>query len=985
MPKPQRLARKNGKRSLNALAVAENEVQEDARIPKNRINTLRKEEAERELSEIEQGPARKRSKVGRGSPTEFESEGDSDGDSSQVRIGGVHSNDDSSLDSDEAFGESDDEKFGDFTFRGSSGVGSRTLFSTDGFKGLRAIPRPNGKATQTTSSLGKDRNHIRDHSTTPFENDALDYSRRDDDDYSQRPALDTANHSSLRADELSSDEEKASELSLSDNDDGTGDMEMLSKLQELAAAFGQDTNFTNASRPRFDSTQEAATPSEYGIRSRQKLSVQDLLATVADPQGRKALRMMADDGKRSKSAGEVVPGKLEVPLAKRTQDALDRSAAYKKSKETLSRWIDTVKHNRRAEHLVFPLPDGDAAAAKNTSRLPTTSAAKPMTDLEATIQNILLESGLAQSSNKSQDAQLRRSEEFASNQMPIEDVQARRAELRRNRDLLFREEIRAKRIKKIKSKSYRRVHRKERQRNLLREKEILGETAVDLEPEQERLEKARAEERMNGRHKESRWAKSMKEIGRTVWDSEARDELTDMARRNEELRQRIQGKVARDSDLSGSESGNSSLDSDSDPKHARQTLQKHLGRLGSGANAEDTSRLGSLKFMQRANANQQLENDEAIKNMMVELADENDSGGASKEQRIIGRRRYGPEPDAGLEVESRATNEFEEYQGSSDREAREDAQSDHEVEIITKQPDKPREYLSAGQRSAFDHEKTAPRNPKHSEDNPWLVTAKGSHDGKLLAAENAVLVSKESNTSQDRMAPAAGYHHSHDQPPLRDESTSKSRLETVPRLVENQDVRSELPDQEANESSFEGFSPSGSDSEEAGGSHKTNAELIRRAFASDDVLAASSFAAERAALEAEEGEGDELEGASSNHLPGWGSWTGEGLPKRDRRQAAASAANARKRSESDAAKQVQQPRADGALHNAMISQKRVPKTARYLATALPRPFESRAQYERSLRLPVGREWVAGETFREMVRPRVEVRAGEVVAAMSRPI
>ena len=68
----------------------------------------------------------------------------------------------------------------------------------------------------------------------------------------------------------------------------------------------------------------------------------------------------------------------------------------------------------------------------------------------------------------------------------------------------------------------------------------------------------------------------------------------------------------------------------------------------------------------------------------------------------------------------------------------------------------------------------------------------------------------------------------------------------------------------------------------------------------------------------------------------------------------------------------------------IINEKRVKKTGKYLAGALPHPFETRAQYERSLRLPVGPEWSTKETYQGMTRPRVLVKQG-VIEAMRKPV
>lgn len=60
-----------------------------------------------------------------------------------------------------------------------------------------------------------------------------------------------------------------------------------------------------------------------------------------------------------------------------------------------------------------------------------------------------------------------------------------------------------------------------------------------------------------------------------------------------------------------------------------------------------------------------------------------------------------------------------------------------------------------------------------------------------------------------------------------------------------------------------------------------------------------------------------------------------------------------------------------------------PQNAQYLASQLPHPFESRQQYERSMRLPVGPEWQTKETFQDSTKPRVMVKRG-VIAPIAKP-
>jgi U3 small nucleolar RNA-associated protein 14 len=50
------------------------------------------------------------------------------------------------------------------------------------------------------------------------------------------------------------------------------------------------------------------------------------------------------------------------------------------------------------------------------------------------------------------------------NDLTVEEVAARRAELRKMKELMFRAEVKAKRVAKIKSKTYRRLRRKEKEK-----------------------------------------------------------------------------------------------------------------------------------------------------------------------------------------------------------------------------------------------------------------------------------------------------------------------------------------------------------------------------------------------------------------------------------------------------------------------------------------------------------------------------------------
>lgn len=126
---------------------------------------------------------------------------------------------------------------------------------------------------------------------------------------------------------------------------------------------------------------------------------------------------------------------------------------------------------------------------------------------------------------------------LAVNKLSVEEVAQRRGELRKMRELMFRAEIKARRVGKIKSKTYRKIKRKERER--------LGENVDDeegSEGEEGRLKREvdRARERATLRHKHTgKWARQMR--GREGAGEEGRREIEDMLARGEKLRRRIKG------------------------------------------------------------------------------------------------------------------------------------------------------------------------------------------------------------------------------------------------------------------------------------------------------------------------------------------------------------------------------------------------------------------------------------------------------------
>jgi U3 small nucleolar RNA-associated protein 14 len=482
---------------MNAFSIAQYENPEEVKISKNRLGQIdpafnRKrtrddddDEEGEEDDEDEDGPKRRK----RGGNDSFDEGSDSEGNTWQM--GHVDADDDEDIDSDEAFGESDEERFEGYTFRGSSSnqkgrpnksKKQQDLEDYDGEINLDEGDSADGEEEEE-DDLGEDAIDLATALDQYEEDEAEERREAKKQRKKQASAFDDSDEEPSDAEDIAAD--GASDLSSDDDEEDEEDRQ--AQLQDLISSLAakEDDKF----KGRRVEVHESAAPDEFGVA--RKVDLLNFKPRVADEERKRALKLLRDD---KSSKRHDIARKLDVPLPKRQQDKLDRAAANTKANETLERWTDTIKQNRRAEHLMFPMQNPNGGDAGERTLLPTTISA-PINSLEATIQSILQESGL--SNGKEDEEKLQRWEELQTNKLPVEEVLRRRQQLRSERELLFREEVRAKRIKKIKSKSYRRIHRKERERLLEKERDQLKADGVDLsEEEREYNDRRRAEERM---------------------------------------------------------------------------------------------------------------------------------------------------------------------------------------------------------------------------------------------------------------------------------------------------------------------------------------------------------------------------------------------------------------------------------------------------------------------------------------------------------
>ncbi|KAI1183206.1 Utp14 protein-domain-containing protein [Nemania serpens] len=885
-------AKANGK-ALNAYAAAQAEVGEQQKqTPRYRQldadlddgaprgKHARGDDDDEDSDDEEEGRPRKMRRRQQHNDDNVEYGSDSSGNS--WRVGVVDAEDDSEIDSDEAFGESDEERFAHFKFPGNK----------------------KKKKKKKKQAAGND-----DHD--------------DDDDDDDGDDIGDADGASLGSDAI--DLADALDMSMSEDDepDGAqeGDEDDSDNSGEESGDESSDVESDDEDHPeegdidtwvsQFAGVKDANDDDAQTTVSKPKLGLKELgLLGLKDSELKKSLKLLTKDERATKKQ------KLEVPLPRRAQAKLDRSVAYEKTNETLGRWLDTVKSMRRTDtSLVFPLAQHATGLARHdNSELAPLTQKSAGTELENTIMAIMEESGLSLSAQPKEK--------------PVvvdEDGQtiSRKAMLqqkRRERELQSREEARAKRIKKIKSKAYHRVHRRQRERDEMKEREIMAASGeIDSEEEREALDRQRAMERMGARHRESKWAKQANKNRRAAWDEDVRVGVTEMARRDEELRRRIEGKSANKDADDESDVSDESAGSDVDE---RVKLLRQLKKLDAEEDSEPKSKLMNMDFMRKAEARRKRENDELIADMRRELAsDAEDQSESDDGPEPNGRRTFGQPSNPKHVAKASKPNKK-----ATEGEAEQIQQDTNNVQAPITSRSK---ILSA----------VAPRIQEADETaGAWSQpTTSGSRKqrGKKTGPSTDVLEIDISSVAVSAQPSA----------PAPAKSKERKKGATVQAEYSSDDEDQHLPIQIREQ------------------------ELIERAFGGLDVFEAE-FQAEKDAAIAEDDEK-----SIETTLPGWGSWTGEGVTKREKNQR-------RFFTKKEGVKP--EARKDFKNSRVIINEKRAKKNDKYLASQLPHQYESRAQYERSLRLPIGPEFLTKQSFQDATKPRVIIKQG-IIAPISKPI
>ncbi|KAI8574762.1 hypothetical protein RHMOL_Rhmol01G0378900 [Rhododendron molle] len=657
-------------------------------------------------------------------------------------------------------------------------------------------------------------------------------------------------------------------------------------------------------------------PSRSVLDGDGRISIQDLLDPLHGKRGFSKVRT-------SMQRMEKKSMPIQAPLPKVDREKVERKVAYEQSKKDITKWEPLVKKNREMPTLYF---DEDRNLGYSTVGA-IASEFEPRSEFEKKIASLVNDNGVVEAHSKD-GARL-----LELNKISVEDVKDHKDHLAKMRSLLFRHELKAKRIKKIKSKTFHRVLKKDRLKAVAAEMEMNPEAAKELAFKQEYK---RAEERMTQKHKNnSKWAKRILRRGLDIQDEGTRAAISEQLHQHALLTRKMNSMTENtSSDDSSDEEDDIDISDISDQGRAPKLLEKAKEKTLEVIEEEDEvpkSGVLSLPFMVRGLKKRKEAADDEAKLALEEYASTLKQLGDKRVQEKVksgttsGRRVFGA-PKKKVEESSKKVK-LDNYYGNSDSEdnleAKEDIDAGQDGSSIFQKgvnvdPDLLREESEIGHDPVFKMKKTS------ANDNKQIKSGK----------EVDVNVKNSSKVVEPTL-------HDQDLEEIGYENDSDSEGQMVDGILSSGTMATyELPSQE---------------------------DLIRRAFAGDDVE--DDFEKNKQEVLNEENPEPE----KPILLPGWGQWTHiqqkKGLPSWMLEEHE----NAKKKRE-----EVLKKRKDAHLKHVIISEKVDKKAEKLHPKTLPYPYTSAEVFERSIRMPIGPEYHPMSTIGALNRPEVVKKPGVII-------
>ncbi|WWC61424.1 uncharacterized protein I303_104008 [Kwoniella dejecticola CBS 10117] len=881
--------------------------------------------------------------------------------------------DESDIDSDEAWGSdgSDEERWGDVFRELDKGKGKKGKSKAKEVVRKAAIPltvnldesegenelkdKGKGKKLKKEPSPIEEDDEVSDDDELDLDDEGSDEEDENDDDEAEDDQEVQDEDEDEDDDDEDEDEESDSGLSEDEEEAGESIDGLDAFVDSLASAdkkrkAGSENDVEKSDKKRrilpVVSGPGLKENGDLALKNNQKLDLSSLISSHPSLSGASALLPGKSDKKSSTSI--LKQGLVPAPLPTVVQDRLDREAAYEKTREEGQKWAGVMKRVKEAEHLSFPLQPEQRGGVKSTNEV--LAGFKPSNQLESAVTALL------NKANLTEDTLVKREDlALEAQEMTLEEIKERRDGLRYQRELMFRAEAKAKRVAKIKSKTFRKLARKRAA------KENPGMDLEDLErldpeaaaEEREKMERDRARERATLRHgaKSGRWARDVGGDGDELEDRRrAKEEMLNM---KERLTRKIMGKDensdSEDESEEESEEEEEGIKSKAfdqlaalDAKNA--TEQEAKGKAGKG--------LMQMAFMKKAEER----NMKKVAETEAELRRDIQMFGGDYDGASDGDE----EDDEGEEASMLRVGGNEGRMVFSGRGA---------IATQDEQPEETHEPAAQVNRPSALSKPRAPSPPieePFADHNPWLTSTASAGPSR----KRNTIVGSANAKAEDKVTRALKKAVKGKEAELDDEKVEIS-LETKPSADKHKNKKDKSQYSKAQVNG-------GSDDEE-----DSDAELLPiagkgiKAFQQRDLVA-QAFAGDNVVEEFEREKERQVEAdapkTEDTSLPGWGSWGGKGAKKKKN-------VNPKFLVKTQGIEPTQ--RKDFKRSNVIITEKKDKRASQFLLQDLPYPYTSKEQYERSFATPVGSEWNSRSGFQKGTLPRVVKKPGAIIEPVRR--
>ncbi|TDH69150.1 hypothetical protein CCR75_008172 [Bremia lactucae] len=630
-----------------------------------------------------------------------------------------------------------------------------------------------------------------------------------------------------------------------------------------------------------------------------------------------------------------------------------RKLAYIEKRKEVDVFEPVVRRNRKKVTQDFRI---QAPKLENVTPATLTSKFVAQTDMEKSVA-ALLKAGDLSDKRVAQDEE----DELARKHSTLDEVALRQKELSKLRSLLFYEEQKQKRVKKIKSKLYHKIRNAHEKKVMAKQTDELRALDPDLARRlDDELAEKRAEERLTLKHRNtSKWVKH--QLGRGIQAEEGtREAIADQLRRGEELRRKI---ATVDSDEEEEE----------EEEDAASHLQKRLEKQATALvmeidkdtnDAKEKRGLQGMKFMQRAAAKQRAKARREAEKLLHEIRSSEGDGNhvdPSEKELTDAKKSVGTQADeAAVTRGALQTTSMSLRSGLSARAsgviaidlgdggtgfalATDTSRQSKELELGTKESE-----ALMDDTTPVKTEDVAMELAGVDEANPWLLNTAKKSTRRKKSRKNAKKRLPETDVG------AAIESLSREVQEETDAKVTKRKREESHKTVKNA---------EATKKQKQEAKVAGQD------------ELVRRAFEfvaeDDDELAHEKNRLAEQEVDVKKG----AEIAKLVGMSGWGSWAGDGVrvSKRQllREQTATKIAK-------DAKQTALANRKDARLERVLINEKKDKKAARFTVKDVPYPFTCRQEYEAAMRNPLGSDWNTSVVTNVLTAPKVMTRAGTTI-------